>query len=70
MSDSLILTLTTGDNVVLEVEDGKGALENFSVGHVPFNADWIEVSDRHLVRRDAIVSVRVATAGETLVARG
>jgi hypothetical protein len=70
MSDSLILTLTTGDNVVLEVEDGEVALKNFSVGHVPFSADWIEVGDQQLVRRDAIVSVRVASPGESLVARG
>jgi hypothetical protein len=60
MADSLVLTLTTGTEVSLDVDDGLDALKKFLDSHVPFSGEWIEANDRQLVRRDAIVSVRLA----------
>ena len=60
MADSLVLTLATGTEVTLDVDDGLETLKKFLNSHVPFSGEWIEVNDRQLVRRDAIVSVRLA----------
>jgi hypothetical protein len=60
MADSLVLTLTTGTEVSLDVDDGLDALKKFLDSRIPFSGEWIEANDRQLVRRDAIVSVRLA----------
>jgi hypothetical protein len=41
MADTLILTLTTGDKVSLEVGDGKEALHTLIYGHGLFDREWI-----------------------------
>ena len=60
MADILVFTLTTGKDVRRDVEDGEIALKALALGQEPFG-EWIEVSGRQLIRRDAIVSVRIAS---------
>jgi hypothetical protein len=61
--DTLILTLTSGENARLEVDDGAAELERFLSGHGLYDQEWIRVDDQQLVRRAAIVSVRIASEG-------
>ena len=69
MSDTLILTLTSGENARLEVDDGGAELEKILTGHRLYDHEWIKVSDQEVVRREAIVSVRIASE-KPLVSHG
>ena len=61
MPDVLILTLTTGEKVCLEVDDGKAELKKFQNRHAPYHDEWIEVGAHQVVRRGALVSVQIST---------
>lgn len=61
MPDVLILTLTTGEEISLEVDNGRVELKKFQNRHAPYHDEWIEVSDHQVVRRDALVSVRISS---------
>ncbi|PWU18876.1 MAG: hypothetical protein C5B48_14260 [Candidatus Rokuibacteriota bacterium] len=54
MSETLIFTLSTGETVSLDVEDGGKELERFAAGQEPYNHDWIRLGEQ-VVRRDAII---------------
>jgi hypothetical protein len=56
----LVLTLTTGTDVLMEVEDGAKALKALQNSHTPFGFDWVQVDDDTVVSKAAIVSARVA----------
>lgn len=58
MADTLLLTLITGKQVPLEVEDADAALSSIEKGHTPYGREWIRLDDGELIRRDSIVSVR------------
>jgi hypothetical protein len=60
MPDRLILTLVTGEMVSLEVEDGRAELARFLSAEHEYTREWIKLDDERLVRREAIVSVRIA----------
>lgn len=62
MPDVLILTLTTGEKVSLEVDDGPAELKKFQNRHTPYHDEWIEVGAGQVVRRDALVSVAISPA--------
>jgi hypothetical protein len=64
MPDVLILTLTTGEKVYLEVDDARADLKKFQNRHAPYHDEWIEVSEQQVVRRGALVSVQISS-GET-----
>jgi hypothetical protein len=54
----LRLTLATGDDVYMEVEDSADALHRLFNGHPPFSKAWVEVKKGTLIRRDTIVAAR------------
>jgi hypothetical protein len=58
MAETLLLTLITGIEVPLEVEDAEAALDSIEKGHTPYGREWIRVEDDLLIRRGSIVSVR------------
>ncbi len=62
MADTLILTLVTGETVSLEVEDGRAELERFLSADHEYTREWIKLDDERLVRREAVVSVRIGGA--------
>jgi hypothetical protein len=59
MADTLILTLVTGETVSLEVEDGRAELDRFLGADHEYTREWIKVDEGRLVRREAVVSVRI-----------
>lgn len=54
----LRLTLATGGDVYMEVEDSADALHRLFNGHPPFSKAWVEVEKGTLIRRDTIVAAR------------
>jgi hypothetical protein len=59
VADTLILTLVTGETVSLEVENGRAELEKFLGADHEYTREWIRLDDESLVRREAVVSVRI-----------
>jgi hypothetical protein len=59
MADTLILTLVTGESVSLEVEDGRAELERVLSADHEYTREWIKLDEERLVRREAVVSVRI-----------
>jgi hypothetical protein len=70
MTDTLLLTLITGKEVSLEVEDADAALNSIEKGHTPYGREWIRLDDGALIRRDSIVSVRDISGGPPVATPG
>jgi hypothetical protein len=59
MPDTINQTLVTGETVSLEVEDGRAELERFLSADHEYTREWIKLDDERLVRREAVVLVRI-----------
>lgn len=59
MPDTIVLTLVTGETVSLDVADGRAELERLLSADHEYTREWIKVDDDRLVRREAVVAVRI-----------
>ena len=62
MAEQLRLTLTTGEDVYMDVEDAANALHALGHGLPPFNQPWLEIDADTRIRGNQIVAVRVDRA--------
>jgi hypothetical protein len=65
MAGKLLLTLITGKEVELDVDDVEAAMDSIEKGHTPYGREWIRLDDDHLIRRGSIVSVRSVSNDST-----